>query len=152
MNQSHSYTLLATPDQGWATLLQDHLAHNGFAPLCCVQTSPEVSTLLSQVTLRLVLLDLQLPGKGVVDLCTEILRVCPAVKVILVTDNADELPVAMLNGRVAGCLNRNVPLAAWPGLLTYTLQGGAVFGGNLLGALLAETRRVHKRHPLLHKV
>lgn len=142
-------TLLVTPDQTWSLLLYEHLAQNGFAPVTVAPTGDSALTLLHQVAPRLVLIDLGLPDCNLADLCTAMRLAQPAMKVILITKNGAEAPPAALASGVSGCIDQNLPLEAWPGLLTYILQGGMAFSHTRVETALMEARAMQNRQPPL---
>jgi two-component system KDP operon response regulator KdpE len=101
--------------------------------------------LFHQGTPRLVVVDLQLPGYNVIDLCVEMLLAEPAVKVTLVMQTAAPPPLAALHAGVSGCIHRDFPLTAWPGLLHYILAGGMAFPRSVLETLVADAWTTQKR-------
>lgn len=149
MAQEGIHTLLITPDQDWSLSIYGHLWQNGLAPLTFAPTGDSALDLFYQVLPRLVLIDLHLPGCNVIDLCVEMLRAEPAVKVVLVAKTNAELPLAALHAGVSGCIQRDLPLAAWPGLLTYILSGGMAFNHSVVETVLAEAWSAQKRQPLM---
>jgi two-component system KDP operon response regulator KdpE len=149
MSQESIHTLLVTPDQEWPSLLYGHLWQNGFAPLTIAPSGDSALDLFYQVSPRLVLIDLHLPDCNVVDLCVEILLAQPAVKVVLMTESEAELPVAALHAGVSGCINRQLPLTAWPGLLLYIMSGGMAFNHSVVETVLAEAWSAQKRQPMV---
>lgn len=129
--------------------LYEHLMPNGFAPLTVVPTSDAALDLFYRVCPRLVLVDLHLPDHDVIDLCTEMLLAQPAIKVVLVAKPEAEPPLAALHAGISGCIKRDLPLTAWPGLLTYILGGGRVFHRGVFEAALAAAKSAQEGVPMM---
>jgi DNA-binding response OmpR family regulator len=149
MTQESIHTIVVTQDQEWLASLCGQLLQNGFAALTIAQSSDKALDLFHQAPPRLVLLDLQAPNCNAVDLCVEMLLAHPLVKIVLVSESTVEPPLAALHAGVSGCINRDVPAAAWPGLLTYVLNGGMAFNHSLMESILAEVWSAQKRQPLM---
>jgi two-component system KDP operon response regulator KdpE len=147
MTQPCSHTLLVTPNQVWSQSLHRHLSQNSFTPVTIARTGDTALGLLLHLSPRLVLVDLQLRDDNVVDLCAEILLARPAAKVVLMAEDETEPPLAALHAGVSGCIQRNFPLVAWPGLLLYILQGGMVFSRSLFESALTEGWSAQNRQP-----
>jgi DNA-binding response OmpR family regulator len=73
----------------------------------------------------------------------------PAVKIVLLSENDTEPPLALLHAGVSGCIHRGFPQSALPGLLIYILNGGMTFRQDLVETALAEAWTSQKRQPLL---
>lgn len=149
MTQESIHTLLVTPDQDWPTSLYGQLWQHGFAPLTLARGGESALDLFCQLSPRLVLVDLRLPDYNVVDLCVELLLAKPGVKVVLMTEDNSEPPLAALHAGVSGCISRTLPLGAWPGLLTYIMNGGMAFNHTVVESVLAEAWSAQKRQPLV---
>lgn len=149
MTQDKIHTLLITQDQTWLAALYSQLWQNGFAPLTIAPSSDAALDLFYQVTPRLILLDLHLPGCNVVDLCVEMLLNQPTVKIVLLAEHGAEPPLALLHAGVSGCIQREFSATALPGLLVYILNGGMTFSHDLVETALATAWTSQKRQPLL---
>jgi two-component system KDP operon response regulator KdpE len=149
MNQPGIHTLLVTLDQEWSLSLYGHLVQNGFAPVTRARTGDSALSLLYDTSPRLVLVDLHLPDCNGIDLCTEILLARPAAKIVLVAESGAEAPLAALRAGISGCIDRAFPLAAWPGLLLYVLNGGMVFSQGVIEAALLAGGSAQKHEPPL---
>jgi len=150
MSQPTAPTLLVIPDQAWSSSLYAHLTQNGFTPLIITSTGDSALILYYQFSPRLVLIDLHLPDCNVVELCRSMLVAQPAIKIVLITANDAEPPVAALRANVSGTIQRDFPLTAWPGLLNYILNGGVAFSRSVLETFLAEGKRPQKPKTLLN--
>jgi two-component system alkaline phosphatase synthesis response regulator PhoP len=146
---SPNTTLLVTPDQEWSLSLSAYLAQHGFAASVIALTGDGALTLFHQLLPSLVLIDLRLTNYNVDDLCAAMFLAQPTVKVILISATDVDAPIIALASRIAGCVGRTLPLAAWPGLLTYVLQGGRAFNQYTVATALAATRFVQPRQPPL---
>jgi DNA-binding response OmpR family regulator len=142
-------TLLVSADQEQSSVLSACLQRKGFAPLLVAETGAHAIDLFYEVAPHLVLLDLSLADCNSIDLCSEMLHTQPGVKIILVADDAEQLALVALHVGVAGCIDRNFPLAEWPGVLAYVLNGGVVFSRGTIEVLLAQTRAMQKREPMI---
>lgn len=152
MSQHSTHTLLISSDQELPSTLYGHLVRNGLAPLTIVVGVPAALDMLSRVAPRLILLDLlgiglQHPtppsadtweGRELIHLCTQIQLMRPDAKLVLVT--APHTSPATLPGyeAVAGLINRDTPLAAWPGRLLYVLNEGSPPTNGAAGSRRAE--------------
>jgi DNA-binding response OmpR family regulator len=141
--------LLITQDDGWSLSLHRHLWRNGFAPLSIARNRETALDLFRKTTPRLVLIDLCQPDCNVVDLCADMLRAQPAIKIVLIGDNQAEAPLAAIHAGVSGCIERSVPLLAWQGLLVYILSGGVAFSRNVADSMLAQEWPAAKTQPLV---
>lgn len=149
ITQSHYNTLLVTPDHAWSQLLEDQLRQNGFAPLTVAPTCQHALTLFHQTTLQLALLDIRLTDCQMSELCTTLHRTQPAVKIILITEINSEAPPTALTGSIAGCIGRNLPLPAWPGVLTYIAQDGAAMSQQQIATALLTAKATQRHKPPL---
>jgi two-component system KDP operon response regulator KdpE len=139
------HTLLVIPDLEWALSLYRHLGQNGFAPLTIAPTGESALDLFYHIAPHLVLLDLHLADSNAVELCVRILHVQPSAKIVLVTDANAGPPLTALQAGISGCIDRDFPLAAWPGLLTYILSGGMAFSRSVVQTVLAEVWATQKQ-------
>lgn len=149
MTPNRIQTLLVTADQQWPSSLSGSLRQKGFAPLIIAETGARAIDLFYEVDPHLVLLDLELTDCSTIDLCIEMLHAQPGVKIVLVAEKEEHLALVALHAGVVGCIDRNFPVAEWPGVLAYVLSGGTAFSRATLEALLAQTWTVQKREPLL---
>lgn len=149
MTHQGTHTLLVTPVQEWSLSLHGHLSQHGFAPLTLAPDGHQALALFYQLAPPLVLLDLHLPDGNAVDLCVEMLLAQPSLKIVLVVEANTKPPLAALHAGVTGCIQRDFPPAAWPGLLTYIMGGGMAFNRTILEAALAEGWSAQKRQPPL---
>ncbi|MCL4858869.1 MAG: hypothetical protein KJZ93_05655 [Caldilineaceae bacterium] len=154
MSQHSTHTLLISSDQELPSTLYGHFVRNGLAPLTIVAGVPAAFDMLSRVAPRLVLLDLQgiglqhptLPstdtweGRELTHLCNQIQLMRPDAKLVLVT--ASHISPTILAGYegVAGIINRDTPLGAWPGRLLYLLGEGSPPANSAAGPRTAEGR------------
>lgn len=132
------HTLLIAQNQEWTSSVFNHLWRTGFAPIMVAQTPSSALQLLEQVSPRLALIDLQLPDCNVIDLCRAMLAVQPQMKIVLMAEANSTLPPTALEAGVVGCLYRDLPIAAWPGLLAYIDKGGMAFRRSFIEDLLAQ--------------
>jgi two-component system, OmpR family, KDP operon response regulator KdpE len=149
MTQPNLHTLFVTAEVEWSLSLYRHLSQNGFAPLTIAPTGKSAFEFFQQTPPRLLLIDEQLADYDVLDLCTDVLAAHPMVKIIVVTAGDTAPPLSALQVGIAGCIPRDLPLAAWPGLLLYILNGGTAFNYNMMRSMLNEVRTAQKRHPLV---
>jgi DNA-binding response OmpR family regulator len=139
--------LLITTQREWSLLLEGQLAQSNFALLTPVRDGSVALDLFYQTAPHLVLMDLHLPDESVVDLCIEMLLVQPETRIVLVTDSQSALPLLALQAGVSGCVRRDLPGAAWPGLLTYILDGGLAFERTLMEGVLDSAWLTPRRQP-----
>jgi DNA-binding response OmpR family regulator len=144
-----NHTLLVTPNQEWPSTLYGHLWQNGFAPLTVASTGKSALDLFYQVSPRLVLVDLCISDCNAIDLCVEMLQVQPATKIALIAENDSDLPPLAYQVGISACVSRELPFAAWPGLLVYILSGGMAFSRRAVDNLLAEAWTAQERQPHL---
>jgi len=146
---SHDIPTLFVTDQRWQATLYTHLRQSGFAPLLVATSGDSALDLFYQNSPRVVLIDQHLPDYSAIDLCSEMLTAQPTVKVVLVAESNGQLPLAALHAGVAGCIDYDFPVAEWPGILLYVLNGGMAFNRNTVNALLAQAWTPQKRDPAI---
>lgn len=148
MTQQDTPTLFVTTRR-WHPTLYAHLRQSGFAPLLMTASGDSALDRFYQNSPRLVLLDQHLADYNAIDLCIEMITAQPSVKIVLVAESDDQLPLAALHAGVAGCINYNFPVAEWAGVLTYVLNGGMAFNRNTVAALLTQAWTPQKRDPVI---
>jgi DNA-binding response OmpR family regulator len=121
----------------------------GFAPLTVAPTGDRALELISQASPDLVLMDVQLPDWYPGDLCVEIRLAKPAIRIVLVAAADFDPAPTLLQAGISGCVSRDLPLAAWPGLLTYVMSGGTAFNRSVVESLLVATYSAQARQPHL---
>lgn len=130
------HTLLITPDEEWRTKLYTQLTQNGFDQVDQAADTLTALSLFYQEQPDLVVIEAQLPDADGLALCRMIQTLYPAVKVVLVTADAS-MQMTALQSSAAGCINRNLPMAEWPSLLSYVHSGGAIFSQAAVDEMLA---------------
>jgi DNA-binding response OmpR family regulator len=141
--------LLVTTDVEWPRSLCQVLSLHGFIPLSIARSHAAASSLFHRHLPRLVIIDLHFPGCSVIDFCVEMLDVQPEVKVVFVAHMDTEPPLAALHVDVAGCIARDLPMAAWPGLLVHILRGGIAYSHIAAEVPAREERSVHKHQAVI---
>jgi two-component system, OmpR family, KDP operon response regulator KdpE len=149
MKQHRIHTLLVSPDQAWSTLLHEQLLASDFTPLAVASTGYHALDLFYGKSPQLVLLDQDLPDLDAVDLCVELLQVQRGAKVVLMTGRNAAPPLVALHAGLSGCVPRDLPLAAWSGLLLFVLQGGIAFNHTVLEGVFQNAWTAQKRQPPL---
>jgi DNA-binding response OmpR family regulator len=151
MTPKHTQTLLITADQQWSSLLSEYLYHQGFTPLIVMPTDQLSLEVSQQLRPELLLLDLHPTDNFalIINLCTEMLRAQPSVKIILITAEDQVVPLVVLHAGIAGCIARTFPLVEWPGVLAYVLNGGVIFSRAIIETLLTQHSPVQKINPWL---
>jgi DNA-binding response OmpR family regulator len=148
MTRHDTHTLFVT-DRKWHPTLYAHLRQSGFSPLFMAVSGDSALDHFYQNSPRLVLIDQHLADCNAIDLCGEMLTAQSAVKIVLLAESDDQLPLTALHAGVAGCINYNFPVAEWPGVLIYVLNGGMAFNRNTVVALLAQAWTPQKRDPVI---
>ena len=149
MTQQNIHTLLVTGERQWPSSLYGHLRQKGFAPLFVTPTGEGALDICCRNSPRLVLIDPCLVDYSGVDLCHALLAIQPALKIVLVTEHDEQLPLATLYAGISGCINYALPPAEWTGILTYIMQGGVAFSRTVIETLLAQNWTPQKRDPIM---
>jgi DNA-binding response OmpR family regulator len=85
----------------------------------------------------LVLIDALLPDVDGLILCQLMKTLRPSIKVVLTAKDDASLQLAALHAHTSGCINRDLPLTEWVGLLTYVTSGGSVFSQAVVEEVVA---------------
>jgi DNA-binding response OmpR family regulator len=118
------------------------LTQNEFTHVNVVATAAEALRVFQVRPANLVLVDLHLSDGNTFELCATLLQLRPSIKIVLVAENDEILPLAALRAGVSGSISRNFPSAKWPGVLTYVMQGGIAFSKITIAAFLDETEKI----------
>jgi len=129
--------LLVTPDEQWGRRLSSYLAENNFEPAGIAANATSALTLFRAVGPDLVLIDALLPDVDALILCQLMKTLRPAIKVVLTAKDDASLQLAALHAHTSGCINRDLPLTEWVGLLTYVTSGGSVFSQAVVEEVVA---------------
>ena len=149
MTQQNIHTLLVTGERQWPLSLYGHLRQKGFAPLLVTPTGEGALDMCCRSSPQLVLIAHCLADYSVVDLCHALFTIQPALKIVLVTECDEQLPLTTLYAGISGCINYELPPAEWAGLLTYIMQGGVAFNRTVIETLLAQNWMPQKRDPIM---
>ncbi len=149
MTQQSIHTLLVTSERKWPAPLYGHLWQQGFAPLLVTSTGDGALDICCRSSPQLALIDQSLTDYSVVDLCHALLVTQPMIKIVLVAENDNQVPLPVLHAGVSGCIHRNLPPAEWIGILSYVMKGGVAFNRAVIESLLAQSWTPQKRDPVM---
>ncbi len=128
--------LFVTPDEARWNRLSQYLVEQSFILIGQVSQLEPVSTILQNVILDMIIFDAHLLGTAGLVQCGQILTRHPTLKIVLGVRDELSLQETALKVGVAGCIPFDLPLTAWPGLLTYINSGGAVFDQRIVQATI----------------
>src|SRR5688572_20558960 len=129
--------LLVTPDEQWGSKLSSYLAENNFELRGIAANATSALTLFRTVCPDLIIIDALLPDADGLILCQLMKTLRPSIKVILTAKDDASLQLAALHAHTSGCINRDLPLTEWVGLLTYVTSGGSVFSQAVVEEVVA---------------
>ncbi|MCL4862378.1 MAG: response regulator transcription factor [Caldilineaceae bacterium] len=152
MPNSTIRTVFVIPDEQFRINLYAELRRHNFLFCGEAATAGTGLSLVHRERPNLALIDFSLPNKQAVSLCQEVQRLDPSIQNILIVDEDDQLPPALMQYGVAGVVKRTFPHKAWPGVLAYIHAGGAAFSRraleqNITGSRNALVTARHKGFP-----
>jgi DNA-binding response OmpR family regulator len=142
---------LITQDQKWQTDLSAQLREYRMGPLMMAHDMDSALDVFYSCHPHMVLLDLHLPHANPLNLCMEMLLAQSNTKIVLVTEAYAEPPLDLMQAGISGCVDRNTPLPAWPGLLLYLASGGTIFDRHVIEGVL-EADSDHLNGQILLKI
>jgi two-component system KDP operon response regulator KdpE len=128
---------LVTPDEPWGSRLSSYLVENNFELAGIAVNATSALTLFRAGRLDLVLIDALLPDTDGLILCQLMKTLRPSLKVVLTAKDDASLQLAALHAHTSGCINRDLPLTEWVGLLAYVTGGGSVFSQAVVEEVVA---------------
>jgi DNA-binding response OmpR family regulator len=137
MPNGRTHILLVTSDEQWGSRLSRYLVENNFELAGIAANTTSALTLFRAACLDLVIIDALLPDADGLILCQLMKTLRPSIKVVLTAKYDTSLQLAALHARTSGCINRDLPLTEWVGLLTYVTGGGSVFSQAVVEEVVA---------------
>jgi DNA-binding NarL/FixJ family response regulator len=132
----------------WRRAVERDLADAGFDVVAAVGDGESALRIAAAVRPDVVLMDLQLPSMSGVDTAAELVRIDPAVRVLMLSSSGEDADVlAALKAGARGYLVKSAAVEELLDAVRRTAAGEAVFSPGLAALVLGEYRRMATADP-----